>query len=168
MRISWELIILEFFLTSYLIIQSITKSIVSASKMKNYVSFLTSSSTLPWSCISFFISHLNWQLVSLIYISFPSSCIASLFKIIFPPILLRGNWHITVYLFMVYNIMIWCVYILWNCYHNKFVNICHLTVIYIFLMIRTSKVYFLSNCQIFNSILLSMATRLYITSLEFV
>ena len=131
MRIPWELIILEFFLTSYPIIQSITKSTVSASKMKNYVSFLTSSSTLPWSCISFFISHLKLAsllLVSLIYISFPSSCIVSLFKIIFPPILLRCNWHITVYSFMVYNIVIWCVYILWNCYHNKFVNICHLTV----------------------------------------
>lgn len=111
MRIPWELIILEFFLTSYLIIQSITKSIVSASKMKIYISFLTSSSTLPWSCISFFISHLKLAsllLVSLIYISFPSSCIVSLFKIIFPPIL-RCNWHTTVYSFMVYSRVILCV-----------------------------------------------------------
>ena len=45
-----------------------------------------------------------------------------LFWFTFSPFLsipLRYHWHMTLYKFKVYNMMIWYMYILWNNYHNK-------------------------------------------------
>ena len=46
-------------------------------------------------------------------------------KMIFVCLLLRYNWHIKLYWFQVYNIMIWYLYPLWNDHHNK--SIYHLS-----------------------------------------
>ena len=34
------------------------------------------------------------------------------------PTLIRYNWHITLVMFKVYNVMIWCMYIMQNIHHK--------------------------------------------------
>ena len=70
---------------------------------------------------------------------------------------LRYNWHISLYLFQVYHIMIWYLYRLQNDHHSK--SRYHPSpskVTYFFLLMRTFKIYYLSNFQVCNTIILTI------------
>ena len=79
---------------------------------------------------------------------------------------LRYNWHITWCKFKVYNVMIWFKYILWNAYHRRLVDTSFTSHNYHFVIVRTLKLYSYSNFQLYNTVLLTIVTMLYIRSLE--
>ena len=81
--------------------------------------------------------------------------VAKLFALVVDFYKLRCNWHISLYFFQVYHIMIWYLYTLQNDHHGK--SRYHPSpskVTYFFLLMRTFKIYYLSNFQIRNTIIL--------------
>ena len=88
--------------------------------------------------------------------------------ILFPPALLRYNWHITLHKFKVYSVMIWCTYRSQNIYHDKVsYHILHPRNYYFVVVVRRCKVYSLCNFHVYITVLLTLATTLYIRSPKF-
>lgn len=100
-----------------------------------------------------------------------NGAIANSFFFNFPPTLLRNNWQTQLYIFKVYNMVIWCTYTLWmitktvNDYQdrdNEYVH--HLTVnSFCMCVIR------MPTFEVFNIISLTGVTTMwYVTSSELI
>lgn len=93
--------------------------------------------------------------------SMDGSCVSRargvLLSLVFHPVLLSYNWHVVLYTFKVYSIIVW----LWSDYSNL-VNIHHFIELqkYFSLVIKTFRIYSLSNFDIDNTVLLTTATML--------
>jgi len=62
--------------------------------------------------------------------------------------------------FLIYSVMIWCTYILWYDYNN------HTSITsqdYLSCVVRSFKIYSLRNFQVYNTVLLTIVTMLYIS-----
>lgn len=85
----------------------------------------------------------------------------------FPPVLWRYNWGIALCKFKAHSIMIWSMSVLRNDYHSKLTSIASPGYKF-YLVMRAFKIWFLYNSQIYDTVLLSLVTMLYVTSLEFI
>ena len=85
--------------------------------------------------------------------------------VIFFSNLLRHNWHITLCMLKVYNEMIWYMHMLWIDNYNR-VNTFITSPFYF--LVRTLKIYCLSNFQVNDTVLLTIVTMLYIRFLELI
>lgn len=67
---------------------------------------------------------------------------------------------ITLYTLKAYNVMIWFMYLLWNNYRIRLVNTSLTSHSYLFFL----KTYPLSNFQVYNTVLITVVTMLYMRS----
>ena len=82
---------------------------------------------------------------------------------------LRYIWHIILYKFKVYNLLIWYIYVLQNDYQHSLANTCIITHNYhFFFVVRTFEIHSLSNFQVYNTLLLTVVTMLYLRSPELI
>lgn len=92
---------------------------------------------------------------------------ALMINILSPTALLRGSCHITLCKFKVYSMTTWCMYMLQNDYHvNTFIT-SHSYYLCL-CMVRTFKIYFLTNFQIYNTVLLTIINMPYIRSQKYI
>lgn len=79
---------------------------------------------------------------------------------------LRYNWHIIdIILVSVYSIMIWCLYTLKLSNNSNYhLSPCRIKFFFVSLVMRTFRIYFLSNFQICATIILTVVTVLHVTS----
>ena len=76
-------------------------------------------------------------------------------------VLLRYNWHITLCKFKVYNMVIWYMYTFCKLITGiRLVNTSTTSCNYLFCEVRTFKIYSLSNFRVYNTVLLTIVTKL--------